>query len=137
MVAKKFQKFKSSKTNEKGLKLDVESVVREMLNSVVYRMRTYFLKESFYALLCYAILSHAMVWYGKYGTCILWDFDAMPWDFYAILCFAMVFVVKDKHTATVFINQSMALKRSCLLINGFKVAYIHHILSPKRKSTGF
>ena len=26
-----------------------------------------FLKESFYDMVCYAMLSYAMVWYGKYG----------------------------------------------------------------------
>ena len=47
-----------------------------------------------YGMLCYAMLSYAMVWYGKYG--MLWDFNAMLWGFYA-----MVYVVKDKHSATV------------------------------------
>ena len=45
----------------------------------------------------YGMVSYAIVWYGKYG--MLWDFNAMLWDFYAIL--AMVYVVKDKHSATV------------------------------------
>ena len=52
-----------------------------------------FFKESFYGMLCcYAMLSYGMVWYGKYG--MLWDFNAM-------LSYAVVYVVKDKHGATV------------------------------------
>ena len=45
----------------------------------------------------YAMLSYAMVCYGKYD--MLWDFYAMLWDFYAI--YTMVYVVKDKQCATV------------------------------------
>ena len=52
-----------------------------------------------YGMVCYAMLSYAMVWYGKYG--MRWDFNAMLWDFCALLCYAMVYVVKDKHSATV------------------------------------
>ena len=31
--------------------------------------------------------SHSMVWYGKYG--MLCDFNAMIWDFYAMLCYGL------------------------------------------------
>ena len=40
-----------------------------------------------YGMVCYAMLSCAMVWYGKYG--MLWDFNAMLWDFYAMLCYGL------------------------------------------------
>ena len=48
-------------------------------------------------MLWYAMLSYAMVWYGKYG--MLWDFNAMLWDFYAMLCYGLC--CKDKHSDTV------------------------------------
>ena len=40
-----------------------------------------------YGIVCYAMLSYAMVWYGTYG--MLWDFNAMLWDFYAMLCYGL------------------------------------------------
>ena len=40
----------------------------------------------------YAMLSYAMVWYDKYGV-LCYDMK--------IQCYAMVYVVKDKHSATV------------------------------------
>ena len=39
------------------------------------------------AMLCFAMLSYAMVWYGKYG--MIWDFNAMLWAFYAMLWFVL------------------------------------------------
>ena len=46
-----------------------------------------------HSMVCYTMLSYALVWYEKYG--MLCNFYAMLWDFYA-----MVYVVKDKHSAT-------------------------------------
>ena len=40
-----------------------------------------------YSMVCYAMLSYDMVWYGKYG--MLWDFNAMLWDFDAMLWFML------------------------------------------------
>ena len=72
---------------------------RNTMNTIVYKISKCFWKESFYGIVWYAMLSYAMVWYGKYG--MLWDFNAMLWDFYAMLCYAMFYVVKDKHSATI------------------------------------
>ena len=70
---------------------------RNVMNFIVYRINTCW-KESvygmvWYGMVWYAILSHAMVWYGKYG---------MLWNFIAVRClfYTMVYVVKDKHSAT-------------------------------------
>ena len=106
MAAIKYTKIlikakKSPKTNhvslmrEKGPKY----FYRNMMNLIVYRISKCFWKEPFCGMVCYAMLSFAIVWYGKYGT--LWDFNAMLWDFYAMLCWAMVYDGKDKHSATV------------------------------------
>ena len=46
-------------------------------------------------MVCYAMLSYGMVWYGLY---------AMVFLCYAMIfvCYAMVYVVKDKQSATVY-----------------------------------
>ena len=47
-----------------------------------------------YGMLWYAMLSYAVVWYWKYG--MLWDVNAMLW-----VCYAVVYVLKDKHSTSV------------------------------------
>ena len=46
-----------------------------------------FLKESFCGMVCYAMLSYGLVWFGKYG--MLWNVNAILWDFYAMLCYGL------------------------------------------------
>ena len=71
---------------EKGPKFNPESVIREIYDErdSIQNEHTFFKR----VILWYAMLSYAMVWYGKYG--MLWYFYDMLWDFYA-----MVYVVKD------------------------------------------
>ena len=53
-----------------------------------------FWKDSFYGMVCYAILCYGMVlkvWYAMRFQCYAMRF----------LCYAIVYVVKDKHSVTV------------------------------------
>ena len=64
---------------EKGSKLDPEIVVRIIVNTTFYRMSTCFWEESY-----------AIVWYGVSMLCYE----------ISMQCYAMVYVVKDKHSGT-------------------------------------
>ena len=48
----------------------------------------------------YAMLSFAMLWYGVYT--MLWNF--LQSYKICMLCYAIDYVVKDKHSATVFLQ---------------------------------
>ena len=50
-------------------------------------------------MLCYDMLSYAMVWYRK-NDMLYMRFQCHAMRF-LMLCYAMVYVVKDKHSATV------------------------------------
>ena len=61
---------------------------RNMMSTIELRMSTCFWKKSFYGMVCYAMLSYSMVWYGEYG--MLWDLYAMLWDLYDMLWFMLL-----------------------------------------------
>ena len=73
-----------------------------------------------YSMVWYAMLSYAMVWYEKYG--MLWNFNAMLWDFYA-----KVYVVKDKHSATVYANWFHGTNRYIQLIKAISTKSIQNV----------
>ena len=50
-----------------------------------------------FAMVCYGMLWYGMIWYGMYG--MLWYFF-LCYEI-CMLCYAMVYVVKEKHSATV------------------------------------
>ena len=70
MAAKKrYKNFNQDKTNKKPRKrAEIRSGKcgsKNMMNAIVFRVSTCFCKESFYGMVCYAILYYGMIWYGK------------------------------------------------------------------------
>ena len=78
-----------------------KSCYRNIMNRILYRISKCFLKRVFlwYGMLCYAILSYAMVWYGT-ESMVYYEISMLCYEI-SMLCYAMVYVVKDKHSATV------------------------------------
>ena len=54
-----------------------------------------------YGMLCYAMLSYAIVWYGM-ESMVCFKISMLCYEI-SMLCYAMVYVVKDKHSATVLL----------------------------------
>ena len=90
-----YENFNQGKTNELSYvnerkRAQIRSTkccYRNIMNTYVYRINKCFWKESFYGMIFDTMLSYAMVWHGRYG--MPWDFNAMLWYFYAILCYGL------------------------------------------------
>ena len=65
-------------------------------------------------MLWYVMLYYPMLWYGKES--MVWYEISMLWDKISFLCYVMVNVVKDKHSATVIIDRSMVFSSKMLLL---------------------
>ena len=65
------------------------------MTTIEYRISKCFWKDSFYGMVCYAILCYGMEWKVWYEISMLCYEISMLW-------YDMVYVVKDKQSATVF-----------------------------------
>ena len=65
----------------------------------MYRVSKCLWKESFYGMVCYAMLSYPMLWYGM-ESMVCCEISTLCLEI-SMLWYDMVYVVNDKHSATV------------------------------------
>ena len=73
--------------------------------------------------LWYAMLCYLMLWYGM-ESMLCYEISMVCYEIF-MLCYAMVYVVKDKHSATVFVLCYGMSKRYLNVYNNLMFYTIH------------